>query len=176
MRRTCLSLGAALGLSALLIGGAAALQLIERGRPPATGELARLIASDWVHVPAHLLLYGALALCCARAFGGRRWAAALVVGAVALAQEGCQSLLFGRAPGWPEAFDLCIDALALALVLGSYRTGAARGTRRAERPKGAASAGVCYNKGESHAQKRSLACRPPPTPSQSKARPPPARG
>ena len=123
----------ALGLSALLIGGAATLQLMERGRPPATGGVARLLGSDWVHVPAHLLLYGALALCCARAFGGRRWLAALAVAGVALAQEACQSLLFGRTPGWPEAFDLCVDALAVAAALGPWALVRRKGEGRAAR-------------------------------------------
>jgi hypothetical protein len=116
----------ALGLSALLIGGAAALKLIERGGPLATGDVARLLGSDWVHVPAHMLLYGALALCCARALGGRLWLAALAVAGVALAQEASQSLLFGRAPGWPEAFDLCVDALAVAAAVGPWAGALAR--------------------------------------------------
>jgi hypothetical protein len=116
----------ALSLSALLIGGAATLQLIERGRPPSTGGVAWLLGSDWVHVPAHLLLYGALALCCAQALGGRRWLAALAVAGVALAQEASQSLLFGRALGWPEAFDLCVDTLAVAAALGPWAGALAR--------------------------------------------------
>lgn len=124
----------ALALAALLIAGAATLKLYERGKPLPTTGIAWLLTTDWVHVPAHLLLYGALAACCAHTCGGRRGPTALAVAIVALAQEGCQSLLFGRAPGWPEAFDLMVDALAVVVALRLYRGLWQR--RRAWRPQG----------------------------------------
>ncbi|MBC8074976.1 MAG: hypothetical protein H7Y32_02790 [Chloroflexales bacterium] len=114
-------LGGALALAALLIVGAATLKLYERGQPLPTEGIAWLLTTDWVHVPAHLLLYGALTAYCARAFGGRGGPTVLAVTIVALAQEGCQSLLFGRAPGWAEAFDLGVDALAVVVTLRLYR-------------------------------------------------------
>ena len=121
MREAQRALGGVVALAALLIVGAATLKLAEQGQPPPTGGVRWFLSTDWVHVPAHLLLYGALALCCAFLFGGLRWPTALAVAAVALAQEACQSLLFGRAPGWPEAFDLAVDAVALVAGLGWYQ-------------------------------------------------------
>ena len=79
--------------------------------------LARVLASEVTHVSAHLVLYGALAAIVWLASSGRR---AIVIGttaAVALLQEGAQSVVYGRWPGREEAFDLCVDAIAISLML-----------------------------------------------------------
>ncbi len=80
-------------------------------------SLARLMGDERVHVVAHLLLYGTLALL-ARRFIGRR--VPVVVGTV-LAMGAIQELaqvVGARTPGWPELFDLAVDTAAALTVCG----------------------------------------------------------
>jgi hypothetical protein len=84
---------------------------------PRNRGLARLLAAEATHVTAHVILYGALAAILWFASAGRR---AIVIGGslvVAVLQESAQSILYGRAPGRGEAFDLCVDAIAVGLAL-----------------------------------------------------------
>ncbi len=75
-----------------------------------------LIHSDAVHVPAHMLLYGGLALGAWRSGMSRRFAALFALG-TGIFQELAQDLVFWRAPGMPELFDLVVDATAVAIAL-----------------------------------------------------------
>jgi hypothetical protein len=103
---------AALGI--ILVLGATVLKISELTLP---GLLGALLRSEWIHIPAHLALYGSLAICCRRAVGPRLWLVVATVGAVALLQEAAQSLLVGRAMGGSEAFDLAVDTVALVVAL-----------------------------------------------------------
>lgn len=85
--------------------------------PPASGTwLARASASEAVHIVAHTFLYGVLAAL-AHVATGRLLASALFVAVFAIAQEGAQSVWFGRPFGSAELFDLGVDAAAAAIVL-----------------------------------------------------------
>jgi hypothetical protein len=93
--------------------------------PPAAGTwLARVMASEAVHIAAHMFLYGVLAAL-ARIATQRAWTSALIVAFFAIAQEAAQSIWWGRAFGGAEWFDLGVDALAAAVVL-AMRPGAPR--------------------------------------------------
>ena len=106
-------------VSALLIGGAIVLKLFNpQIDPPA---LRTFVQTEYFHVPAHLLLYGALAAACYGVVGRRWWVVLLFVGAIGMVQEAAQSTLFGRAPGFGEAFDLFVDvSVALVVVVTAY--------------------------------------------------------
>lgn len=85
--------------------------------PPAPGTwLARVSASEPVHIVAHLFLYGVLA---ALAWTATRrwWSSALIVAVFAIAQEAAQSMWWGRAFGAPELFDFAVDATGAAIAL-----------------------------------------------------------
>jgi len=103
-------------IATLLVGGAIILQITDLSVGPPAAQA--LVQSEFVHIPAHLVLYGALAAACSRVLGRRSWLVLLAVLAVGLAQEAAQSLLFGRAPGGGELFDLVVDASATLVVLG----------------------------------------------------------
>jgi hypothetical protein len=88
---------------------------------------------ETTHIVAHLFLYGTLAAL-ARAGGLTPIRAATLTMAVAMGQESVQLLaaLRPRPPGWPELFDLLVDAVAVAMVLGLERL------RRVRSPQDAA--------------------------------------
>ncbi len=80
-------------------------------------ELVAFIASfEVVHVVAHLFLYGSLASLALWA-GMRPARAAALTLFVAAMQEGVQLLGAARWPGRGEAFDIVVDAIAVALAL-----------------------------------------------------------
>jgi hypothetical protein len=82
--------------------------------------VATLASYETVHIAAHLFLYGSLTALCARA-GLSIGATAAVVLGVAVLQELAQTVTAGRAPGWPELFDLGIDGIGVLVVLVLYR-------------------------------------------------------
>lgn len=102
-------------LCTLLIGGAIYLKVFN----PRVGSpaLQAFVKSELFHIPAHLLLYGALALACRSIVGRRPWIVLLAILTVGVTQEAAQSILFGRAPGVGEVFDLCVDGAVTLLVL-----------------------------------------------------------
>ena len=107
----------AIGWGLALILGAAWLQKY-RPRDPL---VARVLISEVTHVSAHLALYGVLTALVWLASSGRRVVVVGTLALVALLQEGAQSVLYGRTPGRGEAFDLCVDALSVAVVLTACR-------------------------------------------------------
>ncbi len=96
---------------------------------PQSPALRALLMSEAFHIPAHLMLYGGFAALCRAQLGDRPGVVIFNVAAVALAQEAAQSLLFGRALGPGELFDLFVDAVAVAIVL----VGARRWTREGDK-------------------------------------------
>lgn len=70
-----------------------------------------------VHIVAHLCIYGTLAFLARRAGLSNR-AAVLLTLLIAAAQEGVQVFIARRLPGKPELFDLFVDSVAIAVVLG----------------------------------------------------------
>jgi hypothetical protein len=84
---------------------------------PRNRTVARVLASEVTHISAHVVLYAALTAILWFATSGRRSIVIVVTAVVALLQEGAQTVLWGRRPGLPEVFDLCVDAAALALAL-----------------------------------------------------------
>ena len=106
-------------LAALLVGGAIMLKVtdVAIGPPAVQG----LMQSEAVHIPAHLVLYGALAALVRVALGPRPTVVLVVVLLVGVAQELAQSALFGRAPGAGELFDLAVDACAALTALWLMR-------------------------------------------------------
>jgi hypothetical protein len=109
-RRLALAAVPLLGIAYVLLAGVL-------GRVHVTSPtFARLTRSEAVHIPAHLALYGVLAWVGLRAGLGPR-GAALAAMAIACVQELAQDVGFGRAPGWPELFDLGVDAVAVAATI-----------------------------------------------------------
>ena len=96
-----------------IIVGAAWLQTVR----PHGKLIARVLRSEALHVSAHLVLYSSLAAIVWLASSGRRPIVAAVTATVGVLQEGAQSILYGRPPGREEAFDLCVDAVALVVAL-----------------------------------------------------------
>jgi hypothetical protein len=88
-----------------------------RAHPSLPGILGVLAASEPAHIVAHSLLYGTLAAGCYAVAPRPVWAAPLVTLAVAVLQEGAQTVAFGKPMGGPEAFDLLVDTLAMTFVL-----------------------------------------------------------
>jgi hypothetical protein len=117
------SFGPLLALALVYSLGAA---LISTAGPPAA--LAGLARSEPVHIAAHAVLYGGLALVARRLLGSTPLALAVTAGA-GLLQEMTQVIAVGRGPGRPELFDLAVDlaAAALVLALGDLLPGAGRG-------------------------------------------------
>ncbi|NUP10856.1 MAG: hypothetical protein HOW73_32835 [Polyangiaceae bacterium] len=107
---------------ALLVGAALVRPLTRRSRTFRIVE-----SSEAVHVVAHFLLYGTLALLARRAGLSPARAAALTL-LVGVLQECVQLVLARRGPGRPELFDLVVDAVGItcALMLASVVRG--RGT------------------------------------------------
>jgi len=110
--QTMRSLWILAGVALSYVLGAALLGLQLHSTPAWFSKLASL---EIVHVVAHSLLYGGLWLTVVRLGLGPRRAAAVVMG-VAIAQELAQDLVFRRWPGFPELFDLCVDAGAMLLA------------------------------------------------------------
>lgn len=77
---------------------------------------------ETTHIVAHLFLYGTLAAL-ARAAGLSPVRAATVTLAVAVGQESVQLITAPapRGPSWAEAFDLLVDSVAVASVVGIER-------------------------------------------------------
>ncbi len=126
-RRTGLfSIAAALGLA--IIGGAIWLQSFR----PTNRILGTMIASEVFHISAHLVLYGSLAVILLMASGRRRLVAFAGVALVGLLQESAQAASGHRLLGKPELFDLCVDMVALSVVLLVESRAWARGSLRAE--------------------------------------------
>lgn len=101
-----------------LIAGALRL----RYSPPAPGTFwDRLLSAEPVHIAAHLFLYGMLA-----AIGWvatrRLWASVLIVAVFAIAQEGAQSVWWGRWFGRAEFFDFGVDAVGATVALALMRS------------------------------------------------------
>lgn len=103
---------------------------LERFAPAEGSFFARLLGAEIVHLIAHSLLYGTLAVALCRwwftpaAFEGTRRARALrALGAAACfvaiagAQELTQALARGRLPGSEEFFDLLVDGTAACVGL-----------------------------------------------------------
>lgn len=82
--------------------------------------LAVLMGSEPVHVAAHLVLYGALALLVRMAVGRREIVVFACVLLAGVAQETAQ-VIHVRSFGRGEAFDLFVDAVAALVVLGAIR-------------------------------------------------------
>jgi hypothetical protein len=99
-----------LALALLYVAGAVFLATIPLPLPPA------LLRSEAVHVPAHMVLYGGLALLAYRRLGSAPLAVGVALAAGVL-QELAQVLGVPRAPGLPELFDLLVDATAASLVV-----------------------------------------------------------
>lgn len=110
--------------AALLAWGAALLVGAALIRPISDNVawIATAASYETTHIVAHLFLYGTLAAL-ARAAGLAPMPAAALTLAVAAGQEAVQLLSAPRprAPGWPEGFDLLVDAAAVALVFGWQR-------------------------------------------------------
>jgi hypothetical protein len=99
-----------LALALFYVAGAVSLATFPLPLPPA------LIRSEAVHVPAHVVLYGGLALLAYRQRGSAPQAIAVALAAGVL-QELAQVLCVPRAPGLPELFDLLVDGTAASLVV-----------------------------------------------------------
>jgi hypothetical protein len=109
-RRLALAAVPLLGIAYVLLAGV--LGRVHVASP----TFARLTRSELIHIPAHLVLYGTLAWVGLCAGLGPR-GAAIAAMAIACAQELAQDLGFRRAPGWPELFDLGVDAVAVAATI-----------------------------------------------------------
>lgn len=117
----------------LMVGGAIVLKVTDIG--PQSPALRALLMSEAFHIPAHLVLYGGFAALCRTQLGNRVGLILFNVFAVALAQEAAQSVLFGRAPGPGELFDLFVDAVAVLIVLLSARWWAHEGDGSVSLPR-----------------------------------------
>lgn len=98
-----------------LVGAALINPISER-----VGIVAFAASFEVVHVALHLVLYGSLMAVALRA-GLSAAPAAAVTLLVAALQEGVQLVTSGRGPGWPEAFDILVDSVAIAMVLVATR-------------------------------------------------------
>jgi hypothetical protein len=117
------------------------------------------MGSEPVHVAAHLILYGTLALQLRAALGARPVIVFTAVIAFGVAQETAQ-VFHARSFGGPEIFDLCVDAVATAIALGAWhlRTRRRRSVEsrpemndgELERTEG------CRSHGEEHAPRREV--------------------
>src|SRR5262245_17200204 len=85
-----------IGMGVVLVVAAAYLKLFTPEDEIKRSLLKAVVASEFVHIPAHLILYGTLTVGWYRLSGGRWLTALLAVLAVGVLQEAAQSLLFGR--------------------------------------------------------------------------------
>jgi hypothetical protein len=116
-RIQCLSLITTIAIAVLLIGGAIVLKLTDADQYMTLWGLNTFFSSEYFHVPAHMLLYGTLT---AGIYGLTRWRwpyVLLAVLTIGLVQEAAQSLLFDRAMGSGEVFDLGVNLFIASLVL-----------------------------------------------------------
>lgn len=122
-----------IGWSVALLCGAFYL----RAHPDLPGLLGVLAGSEAAHIVAHSVLYGVLAAGCYAVAPRPFWAAPLVTLAVAVLQEGAQTVAFGKPMGGPEAFDLMVDGIATTAVLAMLHKRRRRlRAERAVRPTG----------------------------------------
>ena len=75
-----------------------------------------LIAPEWVHILAHLILFSGLVVLIVRTFKlPLNWQTAVVLLAAILMTAGVQEVFQLQAKergfGWPEVFDICVDLM-----------------------------------------------------------------